>query len=116
MSKKRSWRIWAVVLLASILGAGTFALAQKGDTDEGKRKVKSRVMPGYPEMARRMNLSGKVKIEIVISPDGRVLKTKVIGGHPLLVTPSVEAVMKWRFVPSAEETTQVVEFEFNKDQ
>ena len=116
MSKKRSWLIWAVVLLASMLGAGTFARAQKGDTDEGKRKVRSKVMPGYPELARRMNLSGKVKIEVVISPDGRVLKTKVIGGHPLLVSPSVEAVMKWRFVPSAEETTQVVEFDFARDQ
>lgn len=115
MSKKHSWVIGAVLLLASTLGAGTYAQAQKGDTDEGKRKVKSRVVPEYPELARRMNLSGRVKIEVVIGPDGRVLKTRVIGGHPLLVNPSVQAVAKWRFVPAAEETTQVVEFDFGGD-
>jgi len=32
-----------------------------------------------------MSVTGKVlKIEVVITPDGRVKSTRVIGGHPLL--------------------------------
>jgi len=100
------------MLLASVFGAGTCVLAQKANTDESKRKVKTRVEPKYPDLARRMNVSGKVKIEVVVTPEGRVRKTRVIGGHPLLVNASLEAVKDWRFVPAAEETTLVVEFEF----
>jgi TonB family protein len=110
MKRTRAW--FAAVLIASMFGGGTCLLAQKASTDESKRKVKTRVEPRYPELARRMNVSGKVKIEVVVSPEGRVRKTRVIGGHPLLVNPSVEAVKEWRFVPASEETTLVVEFEF----
>ena len=57
-------------------------------------------------------VSGKVKIEVVIAPDGRVKTTRVIGGHPLLVQTCQDALKEWKFVPASEETTQIVEFEF----
>jgi TonB family protein len=60
-----------------------------------------------------MNVTGKVKIEVVIAPDGRVKSTRVVGGHPLLVQACQDAVKEWKFVPAPEETTQVVEFEFH---
>jgi protein TonB len=94
------------------LSLGTASFGQTGSTDEGKRKVKTKVAPAYPELAKRMNVAGKVKIEVVITPDGRVKSTRVIGGHPLLVQACQDAVKEWKFVPAAEETTQVVEFEF----
>lgn len=110
---RHGWCCFAAVLLAATIAVGTQAQAQKAASEEGKRKVRSRVIPIYPDLARRMSVSGKVKIEVVITPDGRVKSTKVIGGHPLLVNPSVDAVKGWRFAPAAEESTQVVEFEFN---
>jgi TonB family protein len=91
----------------------TTALAQSGSTEEGKRKVKTKTAPIYPELARRMNVTGKVKIEVIITPDGRVKSTRVIGGHPLLVQACQDAVKEWKFLPAPEETTQVVEFDFN---
>jgi TonB family protein len=96
----------AVALLAS--GAS----AQQSNTDEGKRKVKSKTSPPYPELARRMNVSGKVKIEVIITPDGRVRSSRVIGGHPLLVQSCQDAVKEWKYFPAPEETTQVIEFDF----
>jgi TonB family protein len=98
---------------AVVLLSGTSGFAQSGSTDESRRKVKTRTAPVYPELARRMNVMGKVKIEVVITPDGRVKSTRVIGGHPLLVQPCQDAVKEWKFVPAAEETTQIVEFEFH---
>jgi protein TonB len=96
----------ALVIFSSV------SFPQSGATDESKRKVKSKVSPVYPELARRMNVAGKVKIEVVISSDGRVKTTRVLGGHPLLVQACQDAVKEWKFAPAAEETTQIVEFEF----
>ncbi len=59
------------------------------------------------------NVYGKVKIEVVITPDGRVKSTRVVGGHPLLVQACQDAVKEWKFVPAPEETTQIVEFDFH---
>jgi TonB family protein len=107
---------WARMVLAAVTASillGTVGFAQLGSTDEGKRKVKTRVSPIYPELAKRMNVSGKVKIEVVIAPDGHVKSTRVVGGHPLLVQTCQDAVKEWKFTPGNEETTQVVEFEFH---
>jgi TonB family protein len=92
---------------------GACCFAQAGTTDDSKRKVKSKVAPAYPELAKRMNVTGKVKIEVVIAPDGHVKSTRVIGGHPLLVQACQDAVKEWKFVAAPEESTQVVEFEFS---
>jgi len=100
----------AAALICAITGKN--AVAQSGSTDESKRKVKSRVTPTYPDLARRMSIGGKVKIEVVITPDGRVKSTRVVGGHPLLVQACQEAAKEWKFSPANEETIQIVEFEF----
>ena len=107
------WRKFLVTATIAVLFASASAFPQTGSTDETKRKVKSRTTPAYPELARRMNVSGKVKIEVVISTDGRVKSTRVVGGHPLLVQTCQDALKEWKFVTSSEETTQIVEFEFH---
>ena len=104
-------KIALAVTAAAILSGGT-GLAQQSTNEDGKRKVKTKVSPAYPELARRMNVTGKVKIEVIIAPDGRVRNTRVIGGHPLLVQSALDAVKEWKFVPAPEETTQIVEFVF----
>ena len=106
------WTRFAVTATVAVLLAGASAFSQTGSTDETRRKVKSRTTPTYPELARRMNVSGKVKIEVVIAPDGRVKTTRVVGGHPLLVQTCQDALKEWKFVAASEETTQIVEFDF----
>jgi TonB family protein len=104
-----------VVLTGILLVAGNearhsvvFAQGQPG----AARPVKRRVPPDYPEIAKRMNLTGKVKVEVLIAADGRVTITRPIGGHPVLVQAAEKAVKEWRFAPAAEQTKQVVEMEF----
>src|SRR5262249_50655028 len=108
----RSIRIVVSAAAAALFTAG-FVFAQQSATDEGKRKVKNKVAPAYPELAKRMNVSGKVKIEVIITPDGKVRSTRVIGGHPLLVQACQDAVKEWKFAPGPEESTQVIEFDFH---
>ena len=107
---------WAVsgLLVAAGLTAGmagflpTPAYAQ----DELSRKVKSKVSPVYPDIARRMSISGVVKVVVVVAPNGAVKSTKVVGGHPILVNAAMDALKKWKFEPSSEESTGTVEFKF----
>jgi len=106
---------WTSIVLASAGATALLAVsgfAQTTSTDEGKRKVKSKVAPTYPELAKRMNVTGKVKIEVIIAPDGRVKSTRAVGGHPLLVQSCQDAVKEWKFLPAPEESTQIVEFDF----
>ena len=109
------WTKFAVTAAVAFLLAGAAAFSQTGSTDETRRKVKSRTTPAYPELARRMNVIGKVKIEVVIAPDGRVKTTRVVSGHPLLVQTCQDALKEWKFVAASEETTQIVEFEFHSN-
>ena len=85
-----------------------------GQQPEGEisRKVKSKVSPIYPDIAKRMNISGIVKLIVVVAPNGSVKSTKVLGGHPMLVSAAEDAVKKWKFESGPEESSGIVEFSF----
>lgn len=103
--------------LVLILGGSVFlppnSSAQDASSEAGKRKVRAKVLPEYPPLARQMNVAGKVKIEATVAADGHVLSTKVVGGSPLLVNAALEALKKWRYEPAPRDTTELVEFEFS---
>jgi TonB family protein len=77
------------------------------------RKLIALPIPAYPEIARRARLSGTVKVQVLIAPDGSVKDVKVIGGHPLFVAATIETLKKWKYVPSNAEATAVLEFNFH---
>lgn len=77
------------------------------------RKVKVRVEPEYPDLARRNNITGSARVELRVSPDGKVKDVKVLGGNPVLVQAAVTAVTKWKYEPASEESTIVLKFDFN---
>lgn len=79
---------------------------------QGARRIVERTTPTYPELARRANLSGLVKIEVTVRPNGTVKDLRVAGGNPVLCSAAVEAMRKWRFEPSANETTEMIEIRF----
>ena len=80
---------------------------------ETKRKVKTRVFPEVSALARQMKATGKVKIEVTISPEGRVTNTRIVGGSPLLVASCQDALKKWRFEPGPKETAEIIECDFS---
>ncbi len=111
--KKRLLSFGLAMILGGSLAAAPRANAQENSADTAKRKVKTKTLPEYPELARQMNATGKVKIEATISAEGKVTNTKVIGGSPLLVGAAQDALKKWRFEPAAKESVEVVEFDFS---
>jgi TonB family protein len=77
------------------------------------RKVKTRVAPTYPELAKRLSIRGVVKVQVTVAPNGTVKNATLVGGHPVLANAALEAVRKWRYEAQNEETTGVVEFRFD---
>ncbi|HWR36947.1 MAG TPA: energy transducer TonB [Clostridia bacterium] len=110
----RKWRVVVICFLSTLALISAFVIAtpKNGMAQESGRKVKTRINPSYPELARRSRISGTVKFQAVIAPSGQVRTTKLIGGHPLLVGAAEEALKRWKYEPSSEETTIVVEFNF----
>jgi TonB family protein len=105
-------RVFTVVLLV-IAGWAAISVPVASGQDELNRKAKIKVTPSYPELARRMRISGVVKILITVSPNGSIKDAKVVGGHPVLATAALDAVKKWHFETANEESVGVVEFRFD---
>ncbi len=77
-----------------------------------RRPVKHLVTPVYPELAKKLNLTGTARIEVTIGPDGAVKHTRILGGHPVLASEAERAAEKSTFEPASEETVEVIEFKF----
>lgn len=110
-------RLVAVASLVLVLGTVVLnesrSLAQ--DQPEGTRKIVSRVPPVYPDLARRMQLRGTVKVEATVNASGKVDKTEVVGGSPVLASAAVEAVTKWRWADAPHETKELIEIKFHPE-
>jgi protein TonB len=115
-----SQRITAVVLslmLVTAMGptysnAQNAQNAQSTQNEEMVRRAKTKVQPTYPELAHKMNISGTVKIEVTVAPNGTVKEARVVGGHPVLAQSALDAAKRWRFEPAASESTGVIDFKF----
>ena len=100
-----------LAVLAVAVG-GAFLKAQEGDAPGSRRRVKTMGKPQYPDLAKKMNLAGTVKIEVTIGTDGKVKRTRVVGGHPVLAAEAEKAAMQTEFEPGPKETSEVIEFKF----
>jgi TonB family protein len=105
-------RRFILVLLMLLTVAATSSSAKDLDTSQVARKVLSKAMPVYPDLARRTHISGVVKLRATISPNGSVRLIEPVGGNPVLITAAQEAVSKWRYVPAPEETRELIELRF----
>jgi TonB family protein len=96
------------VLIVTALVGGSFA-------QESKRSVKTASKPVFPELAKRMNVAGSVKVECVVAPNGTVKSAKALGGHPLLIDAALTAAKSSKFEPAAEETKELITYNFNNN-
>lgn len=102
----RNWRR----LAAAFLGLVVF-VTLAGAVDVERKAVK-KVQPAYPELARQMNVTGTVKVEVLIAANGTIKTVRSLGGHPLLIRSATDALKNWRYEPGPE-TTTILEFRFH---
>jgi outer membrane biosynthesis protein TonB len=59
-----------------------------------------------------MNLSGTVRLEATVAPNGSIKSLDVKGGNPLLAQSAQFAVREWKWEKAEHETTEVLEIHF----
>jgi len=77
------------------------------------RKSLATPAPVYPDVAKRLNLEGTVRIAAAMGPNGQIKETKAVGGHPVLVDSVLKALHDWKYEKASSETTVQLEFKFH---
>lgn len=115
MSFKTLNRLFAVGLL---LFGGWVAINYPVAWGQEKinRKIKNKVAPTYPDLAKHINLAGVVRVEVTVAPNGSVKSARLIGGHPVLGDAALDAVRKWKYETGPQESTDILEFRFDPHQ
>jgi periplasmic protein TonB len=80
--------------------------------DVMSKKLKHRVEPVYPQLARQQGVEGTVKLQVIVGVEGAVTEVKVLSGPSVLQKAAVDAVLKWIYEPTSIRD-QVVEVETN---
>jgi len=102
----------SILMFACNVAAAQTATAQQVQTQSSSRKVKSNPPPEYPELARKMNITGAARVLVTVANDGSVTTVKELGGNPVLVAALVKAVKKWKYEAADRESEIEVKFEF----
>jgi TonB family protein len=76
------------------------------------RAVKTRVTPVYPEIAKRIRVSGMVQLTVTVDAQGKVTDVQPLSGNRVLSAAAEEAVRNWRFEPGPSASTVVVTVNF----
>lgn len=62
-------------------------------------RLLKKVLPRYPDMARRAGVAGDVVLTATIATDGTLRGIKAISGSPLLREEAIAAAKQWRYSP-----------------
>ena len=112
MLKRYCLRVLFLALVGTQIPAHPGALAQQVRS-EGKRKLIVEIRPVYPPLARKISLSGIVRLRITVSPAGYPVDTIQLGGSPVLVKAATEAVSKAQWEAMSAETKEVIQIRFD---
>ena len=106
-------RLTAAYSLASVAGKVGCELGKLDDCKllkdvlEATPRAVKKVPPRYPDEAKRKRIEGAVRMEFVVTPDGRVERLHVIDGPPLIRDAAMEAVKQWKYEPAKRSGTAV---------
>lgn len=78
------------------------------------RAVVHKVPPTYPEMAKRLHISGTVKVVTTIDAAGSVTKVEGQGSNKILSAAAEDAVKHWKFAPGSGVDTMTIQINFDE--
>ena len=108
----RARHLLVLFLLLSCCVVGSRTAQGQSSSTEARRIVR-KAIPVYPEIAKRMNLAGTVKVLATVAPDGTVKAVQPMGGSPVLLQAASDAVSKWKFAPGSAESKELIELHFD---
>jgi periplasmic protein TonB len=100
----------AVLILPALLNRPCTAQNSEGASD---RKILSRVEPGYPETLKRLYIGGAVRVQVIVSANGNVEGTELLGGNPIFGQSAMKAIKQWKYAPGKAQEKLVVKLEFD---
>ena len=68
------------------------------------------VKPYYPREAKRLNISGQVKVDTIVDENGKVVYAKVVKGPVLLRRPALQAAYLATYNPKLDCDNQPIKF------
>lgn len=77
-----------------------------GNLQEGDPIPVAAIPPQYPRDALMQGLSGWVRVEFTINPDGSVSDARVVDAHPrrgIFDREALRAITRWRFKPKVQD-------------
>ena len=105
--------LFALLLLGVVVNLHPGVSLAQHEPSASARKLISRVTPIYPAVARTMKLSGTVKLEVLVQPNGSIKAAQVKGGNPVLAQSAQNAVRSWKWEKADRQTTEQVECYFS---
>ena|SRR5215471_1056418 len=120
LPRLRSPRVSLLSTILSLVFCALSALSQcnalqvqgQVELNEAGRKIKTRVAPEYPELAKRLRVYGVARVQFTVTPEGAVKEVHDLGGNPVLVEALIQAVKQWKYEASAKETVVEVKATF----
>jgi TonB family protein len=103
----------SLLLLVFFLALDPVPMVQAQTDEHPNRSVILSQKPDYPAILRTKGIGGIVRLRAKVLPNGNVADIQVLGGNPVLAESAVKAVMKWRFVPAASASNEIVTLDFN---
>lgn len=110
--KKKSLRFATKTMQAAFLALMTATWTCAAHAADA-REVQSRVAPVYPELAKRMRITGVVKVEATVDANGKVKDVKAVSGNHVLMSSAEDAVRRWKFAPGSSESSVDVQVNFS---
>ncbi len=97
---------------ASASTVGVKVLEVVPEASRAERALLTRVEPEYPETLRQIGISGIVRIQVTISPQGSVEAVTLLGGNPILGESAMKAARQWIYAAAPARTTLIVTVPF----
>ena len=95
ISKAFSAQVVAAVLGLLCLSVPSLGLGDKLTNIENL--ATKRVQPEYPPLAVKYHLEGTVRVNLKVSPEGKVVEAEFAKGHNIFRSVSLDAAKRWEF-------------------
>jgi TonB family protein len=103
----RNVRVWVCcALLAAALPLGV------SSQEAAEPKPLKKILPAYPEVLRKMGISGTVRLKVTVAADGSVKDIEVQGGGAIFAEAASKAVRQWRYPAGSNNRVAEVSAEF----
>ncbi len=99
---------WLVFCLA----LGSVSTVQAQSEEHSGRKVIRSEKPDYPITLKNAGIGGLVRLSVKVLANGTVAEVEVLGGNPVLAESAVKTAKKWKYVPAASSSNEIIMFDF----